>query len=66
MHIKVNGDPVDLPDDFSILQLLMQLGLARVKVAVELNREIVPRSEYSERLLQAGDSVEIVQAIGGG
>ncbi|MDT8429339.1 MAG: sulfur carrier protein ThiS [Pseudomonadales bacterium] len=66
MLVNVNGDPVDLPDEFSVLQLLMQLGLARQKVAVELNREIVPRSEYSDRLLQPADVVEIVQAIGGG
>ena len=66
MLVNVNSDPVDLPDEFSVLQLLMQLGLARQKVAVELNREIVPRSEYSDRLLQPGDVVEIVQAIGGG
>jgi sulfur carrier protein len=66
MEIRVNGDAMTLPDHSSLAALLNQLSLRNARIAVELNREIVPRSEYPTCTLQEGDRVEIVQAIGGG
>jgi sulfur carrier protein len=66
MQIKINGDSKDLNDDCSVHQLIQQLDLADKRIAVELNGEIVPRSQFPETTLNADDRIEIVQAIGGG
>jgi sulfur carrier protein len=46
--------------------LVIQLGLADKRVAMEVNLEIIPRSRYGDQPLKDGDKVEIVHAIGGG
>lgn len=66
MEIYVNGEPRDIAPATSIAQLLEALDCAGRRVAVEVNQAIVPRSGYAERLVNAGDRIEIVQAIGGG
>lgn len=66
MQIILNGKATELEDHSSIADLVKKLMPDAKKIAVELNREIVPRSEYHDRLLQAGDQLEIVHAIGGG
>ncbi|MBL4607802.1 MAG: sulfur carrier protein ThiS [Pseudomonadales bacterium] len=66
MQIMINGDPAEVSDGSSVHQLVLQLELADKRIAVELNCEIVPRSQFSEMILTADDRVEIVQAIGGG
>lgn len=66
MRIFLNGTeyPLDLP--LTIAELLDRLNLAGQRVAVELNLQIVPRSQHADTRLQDGDRVEIVHAIGGG
>jgi sulfur carrier protein len=66
MHILVNGKTISIADDSKLTDLIKSLTLSGSKIAVELNREIVPRSKYEAAELQEGDCVEIVQAIGGG
>ncbi|MCB1670970.1 MAG: sulfur carrier protein ThiS [Gammaproteobacteria bacterium] len=66
MEIQVNGKPVTVTEATSLAGLIEQLSLQGGRVAVEVNREIVPRSRYDATLLNSGDQVEIVQAIGGG
>ena len=66
MNIYLNGEAREVPDNCSAADLVEELGLAGKRIAMELNREIVPRSSYTETLLQAEDKVEIVHAIGGG
>ncbi len=66
MQIELNGESRDIPGDTDVAGLLALLGLADRRVAVEINREIVPRSDHAGRRLRAGDRVEVVQAIGGG
>ena len=66
MQLTVNGDKLTVPEEVTLTELLTQLGLARVKVAVELNQQIVPRSQHNEYHLKDGDALEIVHAIGGG
>ena len=66
MQIQLNGEPRELASDTSILQLLEQLDLVGRRVAVELNLDIVPRSAHAMTILQLGDRVEVVHAIGGG
>jgi sulfur carrier protein len=66
MKITVNGDTVELPASCSITQLLEHLDMTGGRVAVELNQQIIPRSQHAGQPLSDGDSVEIVHAIGGG
>ena len=66
MQIHLNGNPLDLADGSTIYQLLEVLDLTQSRLAVEVNAEIIPRSQHQSTALNAGDRVEIVQAIGGG
>ncbi len=66
MHITINGESRRLDAPINLAQLLGALGLDARKIAVERNLEIVPRSQYDEVLVQAGDQLEIVHFIGGG
>jgi sulfur carrier protein len=66
MHIQLNGEPFELPDGDTVAALLTRLDLAGRRVAVELNLDIVPRSQHESTALNEGDQVEVVHAIGGG
>ncbi len=66
MQIIVNGKPLDVPDDATAADLVAQLELNGRRIAMEVNRDILPRSRYSGHRLRPGDRVEIVHAIGGG
>lgn len=66
MQIQVNGEPFDAGECANLGELINQLGLAGKRIAIELNMEIVPRSEHQTTELKAGDQVEVVHAIGGG
>ena len=66
MQIKVNGEPREFPAPLSVLSLADQFRFNPRRVAIERNREIVPRSCYGEVTLMDGDEIEIVQFIGGG
>ena len=66
MKIVVNGESKTVSEKLTIQQLIQDLGITQQKLALEVNQEIVPRSTFSEHLLQAGDIVEIIEAIGGG
>ena len=66
MQLLVNGRATEAPDGATLLALLAQLKLGERRVAVERNGEIVPRSQHASTALNAGDKVEIVDAIGGG
>lgn len=66
MNIIVNGENIETPDNITVEQLIQQLELQNKRLAVEVNEELVIRAEYSEHMLRAEDTVEIVQAIGGG
>lgn len=66
MKIYVNGEEREVPDGCTAAQLVETLGLTGRRLAMEVNREIVPRSRYEQHPLQPGDRVEVVHAIGGG
>lgn len=66
MNVIVNGESRSLETDTKLGQLLQTLGLAGKRIAVEVNREIVPRSDYDSFRLSDNDTIEIVNAIGGG
>lgn len=66
LSVQVNGEPRGVPAGASVADLLALVGLDARKVAVERNREIVPRSAYATTVLAEGDAIEIVHFIGGG
>ncbi len=66
MKLMLNGEPADAPDAVTVAAFLEQLGLPQKGVAVERNREIVPKSQYAATKLNDGDQIEIVQFVGGG
>lgn len=66
MNLFVNGEATTAPDSVSVAAFLEGLGLPQKGVAVERNREIVPRSTFGSTILAEGDRIEIVQFVGGG
>ena len=64
--ISVNGKTRTLEAELSLRDLLQDLGMTTGRIAVELNGNIVPRGQFSSQLISNLDSIEIVQAIGGG
>jgi sulfur carrier protein len=66
MEIELNGRPHRLAGPQSLQELVAALDLTGQALAVAVNREVVPRQRWAERLLQPADRVDIVRAIGGG
>jgi thiamine biosynthesis protein ThiS len=66
LSIRVNGDLRPLVAGSTIADLLGELGLGTRRVAIAVNRSVIPRSLYGERVLAADDRVEILEAVGGG
>ena len=66
MQIKVNGEPRVFEAPLNVLTLTQQLAVTPAQVAIERNREIIPRSRYGDTALSEGDEIEIVRFIGGG
>ncbi len=66
MKITVNGEARTVSAPLTVAILLQELGVADKRVAVEVNREIVPKSRHGEFQVQESDRVEVVFAIGGG
>lgn len=64
--IVLNGEDKQVDNNISVSQLLAKLDLTEKRLAVEINQQIIPRSDFSSLILNEKDNVEIVQAIGGG
>ena len=66
MRVFVNGESREVQDNPSLAELISQLDLPAARIAVELNREVVRRSEWGGTMLRYDDRVEIVHFVGGG
>lgn len=66
VKIEINGETKEVDEKLTAQALLQALNLAEKKLALEINEEIVPRSEWTEYVIQPDDQVEIIHAIGGG
>ena len=66
MKLHVNGETRAVTEAISLAEFLEQSELAPQRVAVEVNRELVRRADYSETRLREGDRIEIVTFVGGG
>lgn len=66
LEIELNGEPFRVQAGQSLDALVRQLGIGNQAVALAVNRQVVPRQQWGERLLAQQDKVDIVRAIGGG
>lgn len=66
MGLFVNGEARSVPSACTVCDLLGLLALDRWRIAVAVNRDVVPRSELANLVLAAGDRIEILEAVGGG
>jgi sulfur carrier protein len=64
--VRVNGSPVEVDADETVAGLLRRMGVTAPRVAVEVNREVVPAARHAAHRLRDGDRIEIVQFVGGG
>jgi sulfur carrier protein len=65
VNITTNGEAASI-EPLSVHDYLVSLGIDPRRVAVELNRDILPKAQYQETLLKEGDALEIVHFVGGG
>ena len=66
LRLTVNGEPAEYRPGTTVADLLATMDTAGKRVAVERNGEIVPRSQHATTVLESGDRLEIVIAVGGG
>ncbi|MDO5103349.1 MAG: sulfur carrier protein ThiS [Lautropia sp.] len=66
MEIFLNGEARQVAEGENLADLIEQLGYTGKRIATERNGEIVPKSQYADTPLAAGDRLEIVVAVGGG
>ena len=66
VQVRVNGEELRLPEGASVSALLERLKISTPRVAVERNRQIVPKADYSSTPLKEGDVLEVVEFVGGG
>ena len=66
MRLKINGDEKEIPNVTTLADVIDHLAMKADRVAVELNRAIVPRTSWLETSLKEGDELEIVHFVGGG
>ena len=66
LRVTVNGEAIALASGASVADLLERLKILSPRVAVERNREIVPRADYRATALSEGDVLEVVELVGGG
>ena len=62
----MNGEALDLPLNITVAELIKHLALAPERLAIELNRQVVRRSDWPQTLLNENDRIEIVHFVGGG
>jgi len=66
MQILLNGELTSIAENTTAAKLVELMGLNNQRLAMEVNQNIIPRSEYESYVFRAEDRVEVVQAIGGG
>ncbi|WP_437203142.1 sulfur carrier protein ThiS [Planctomicrobium sp. SH664] len=66
MQVQLNGAPRELAEGITIAELLKELELDPRFLAVERNRDLVPRQKHAECVIHPGDELEIVTLVGGG
>ncbi|HTK37468.1 MAG TPA: sulfur carrier protein ThiS [Pyrinomonadaceae bacterium] len=66
MTIIINGDTKEIPSDLSLDGVLEFFSLPSQRVAVELNKTVIPRREWSRTTVAESDKIEVIHFVGGG
>ena len=66
MHVDINGETRDIPESVNLRALLELLSLSGQRVAVELNKEVIRRSDWEKVFVANNDRIEIIHFVGGG
>ena len=66
MTVAINGERREIPDGLTVAAMIERLGMPLDRVALERNRDILPRTQWKSTLVQSNDSFEIVHFVGGG
>lgn len=66
MTVRLNGETRECREGMTLADLVAELGLGAKRIAVEVNRNIIPREDYTNCRLSGGDEIEIVHFVGGG
>lgn len=66
MNLQVNGREVELSEGATLATLIETMALQSKRIAIEVNEELIRRTDFPTHALHAGDRIEVVQAIGGG
>ena len=66
INIQLNGDAYVIDGDASLITLIAMLKMKPTRIAVELNREVVPKANYASVTLREGDELELINFVGGG
>ncbi len=66
IEIIINGKSISVTEPISLQQLIKQLEINKGKFAVDINGQIIPKSEYQNCDIREHDNIEIVVAVGGG
>lgn len=66
MQVQINGEVRDVREGQTLSELIAELALTPERLAIELNRQVVRRAQWTEIVLNEGDHIEIVHFVGGG
>ena len=66
MRLTINGEEREFPSTLTVASLILHLGMKPDRVAVELNRDLIPRDRWAQTPLSDDDKLEIVHFVGGG
>ena len=66
MRVYLNGESKDVPESLTLADLVNELDLPAQRIAVELNRTVIRRSEWANTKIAADDRIEVVHFVGGG
>ena len=66
MKVILNGKQTNLDNYITAQQLLSEMGYQDKRIALEINGEVIPKSEYSNKIIAENDEIEIIIAVGGG
>ncbi len=66
IRVTINGEPREIPAELTVTEMLSSLNIPAGRVAIEHNLDILPRTQWDDTRVRAGDRFEIVQFVGGG
>jgi thiamine biosynthesis protein ThiS len=64
--LEINGEPREVPGGLNVTGLLAHLGISSIRVAIERNHDILPKTQWDQTKVSSGDRYEIVHLVGGG